>query len=280
MIFDGKLDREFIKRVLGNRVLRLNFEPADFTTPKYQNEIRALYRFAGKLQLRTYIDPSSISTSSLKSAVDKLRASSGSEYDRVFSETYNNAFGPGEVLLFLLINGAKLSGKNESFDVTAGSKKFEVKAVEINQASAGSTREGMKPAYAGFFFGGKLGFIDESTQLFNLASAINDKEKTNYIEYSKSKGISRTHIDRLRKYNKPLDIKSGNRVQTFEEIENSFRKKVIGYFQGKTVIFLSAKSPRRGDIFSVETITASDRNRIHIESVTMNNNIKPFIDVK
>lgn len=68
-------------------------------------------------------------TSALNKGIDLLRAAAGSAFSTFYQYGKNNAFGPGEVLMYYLIDGITLAGTDSSGDLALGKTSYEVKAV-------------------------------------------------------------------------------------------------------------------------------------------------------
>ena len=109
-----------------------------FKSTKYKNEIRHLLnnlffknldpQIPALTALRK-LNSLDSATSALNKGIDLLRAAAGSAFSTFYQYGKNNAFGPGEVLMYYLIDGITLAGTDSSGDLALGKTSYEVKAV-------------------------------------------------------------------------------------------------------------------------------------------------------
>lgn len=236
------LDLEFLRRA--EKVIAFNIYTKDFSTLKYKKEIQYLINkhFFPKFDLSQTIDY--VDKNRLNNLINKLKTEDLMAFERLHN--YNlKGIGPGEVTLFFLINNAVLTTDLSSgIDLIVGSKKYEVKAVQIYKESiAYDFRIGVNIFVSDI--------IDEISKLVNF-------EKMN----SKNE-IRKTTIDALRETS-----------ADFREIEEKFADRAYKYFKDHELILVNnSKSSRQGNIEAVKRIK---KEEIMIERVT-GGSIKPMI---
>jgi len=249
---DKDLDMSFIDRVLGLKLVELNFGVDDFFNLKYKREIRDIinrYLFSMD-DFDGYISSSDFTATDIQSSINKLKHRNKKAYTKLFEmlNVGRGGFGKGEVLMYYLVDDATLSGHGRPYDLSVGSDKYEVKAIKTD-----SKGEFVKD----FMFGGTINVLRVITNLFDLAEELN-------IELKDKTSIPTSVINTMRK----------SSPEKFNLIENEYRKIVASYFAEKqTIFFTSNENKVYGDILA---ITDVDPNNIFIERYT-SNALKPFI---
>src|SRR6056300_958958 len=123
------MDFEFIRKA--ERVTSFNLAEKDFMTNKYQKEIRYLYtkNFFPKFDTKLFVKKVDIT------ALNKAIAALMRENNANFYSLYNfkpGGMGPGEVLMFFLVDNAELGGAGSAgVDLVVKGKKYEIKAAQI-----------------------------------------------------------------------------------------------------------------------------------------------------
>jgi hypothetical protein len=242
------LDLEFLRRA--ERVTSFNISTKDFETLSYKKEIQHLINkhFFPKFDLsKTF---SNVDKNRLNKIISELKA----EDFRMFSRLHNynlKGVGPGEATLFFLIDNAHLGGGSSAgVDLVVGSKKYEVKAVQVNRQNVASD----------FKLGGTVNLSDIMQDMIKLSSESG-------VSSSRTE-IKKTSIEKLR--NDPKYRKK------FEEIERKYQERAYQYFKDHEVIFINnSKTKKMGDIESIKKVKRED---IMIERLT-SGTIKPMVQL-
>ena len=97
------MNNDFIKRV--TKITNLNFKASDFTSLDYKQEIQHV--------INTFLFPkfkptklNTINVDVLNSSVVKLKQEDSAAFDSLFASYNLKGVGPGEVLLYFLIDNA------------------------------------------------------------------------------------------------------------------------------------------------------------------------------
>lgn len=126
------IDMEFINRAM--KVTSFNLKPDDFISLKFKKEIQYLFNTHFFPSFDTSKTIKGVNKDKVNRLVDELKSISKSNL--FYLHTYNlKGVGPGEATLFFLIDDAHLGGgASAGVDLVAGTKKYEIKAVDIDAA--------------------------------------------------------------------------------------------------------------------------------------------------
>ena len=238
------MEKAFIDRVLGVRTF--NFRGRDFESTKYKKEIQHIIgmHYFPKFDLNKTLNK--LDQNRFNQLVEELRSESSMFLDMLHN-IKPSGIGPGEVLLYFLLNNGYLGGGSSAgVDLIDGSTNYEVKAVDVN-----SKNEALN-----FKVGGKTELAPIQASLAALCKK--------YRLPGDSTSVTKTVIDRLKQM----------APQEFQFVEDMYVDAVYGYFKGHKVIFMynSGKSK----ISRIAAIKEVQRKDISMERVT-SNTIKPLI---
>ena len=244
---DFNLDYDFIRRA--EKVTSFNLSERDFNSPKYQREIRFLYikNFFPGFDDKLFTDQ--VDAASINRGIDALKRQDLAKFQNLFKFT-PGGLGPGEVMLFFLIDNAQLGGAGSAgVDVIVGSERYEVKAAVISKNSVAS----------GFKLGGTVGL----SQLMIDLNSLRERLKL---------GGSRTEIPGS--VIKEMSLKDPD---TFAELKGRFRQiSYNSYFKNhKIIIINNTPSTNFGRIEAIKQVQFAD---IDIERVT-SGTIKPLVQL-
>jgi hypothetical protein len=239
------LRMEFINNAL--KITSFNLSPADFTKLDYKKEIQYLFNmhFFPRFDVAKTINDVNISR------LNALIATLKNEDISMFKKLHNynlKGIGPGEVMLYFLINSAKLGGGTSAgIDLIVGNMNYEVKAVNVSPDRIA--------------YGFKLGAT------FSLDDV---KKNLNKLRIKSGSGGSASEISA----NKLKDMREKFPTE-FNAIEAKFAKlSYDNYFKKHDVIFINnAKTAKIGNIEAVKRIMP---NEIFIHEVT-SGTIKPKV---
>lgn len=244
---------EFIRRV--TRVTSLNVQENDFASLTYKNSLRQLYMQHIIPELKqvftkntdgTYNGINTITKENINEKITILKKSQN--FINLF-QTKVGGLGPGEIMLYLLVNNATLSGAGKSYDISFGSNHFEVKSAMLSSN---------KKLYE-FTTGGTLEVVSSTiVAMRDLARSLNINVTGNQI------GVNQ--LNEIRK-KAPDD---------YNKIESAYKKGVVKYFENHNTIFLGSQKESRekmGTVLSLKKIQTDD---IFIYAIT-NGGIKPYI---
>lgn len=237
---------QFVRRVTQIKVF--NFEARDFLSLRYKKQIQSIIGlnwFPGfDLNKKTL---KSLNVNSFNRAVSELRKESPEHLYRLYY-TKLTGMGPGEVLLYFLLNNARLGGSNSAgVDLIDGGKNYEIKAVKVN---------GKNQAYD-FKIGGTAELAPIQTAFVQLA--------TKYKVPGTTSEFNKTNLTKLKQL-APTE---------YSELENRYIDAAYKYFKGHDVIFMSGKTSTLGNILTIKKVKRSD---ISMERIT-SNTIKPLIQL-
>lgn len=239
------LDTKFMQRAL--KVSTFNLQPKDFQSLKYKKEIRTLLatNFFPGFNLDT--TNSGVNLTYLNGLVKKLKQLSSSNFNMVFKYPLTGS-GPGEVLLYFLIdNGILGGGSSAGVDLIVDGNGYEVKAVDV-------TRDG----YAINF---KLGSTFQVSDLVKRAQDI----KKQIGEFGSE--VNKTTISKIKEVY----------PDEWNKLENDFRDRAYNnYFKNHPIIFMYNKTQKIGEVISIKEVKKED---IEFERVT-SGVIKPKIRVR
>lgn len=240
------LDTDFIRRA--TKITSFNIMASDFTSIRYKNELRHLF----SIHIIPELEDAGYSSNIDTSLNNKIRVLKTSPYfDSLFN--YNlKGVGPGEVMLYLLVDSAKLGGGSSAgVDIVTNAGGYEIKAVKLSAD---------KKFMSDFKLGGTV------KEMPNLIVALVELANKLRIPVSRTE-IPKSTIASI-KQKAPGD---------FAKIEAQYSKAAGNYFAGHPTIFMNATPSRDsfGTLIAVKNVKSSD---IKIERVT-SNTIKPIISV-
>lgn len=238
------MDAEFIKRA--TKVTSFNLNAKDFESLKHKKEIQYLFKmhFFPKFDLSKTMK--GMDANKLNSLIAELKSIDKAMFTKLHK--YNlKGVGPGEVVLYFLVDDAHLGGGSSAgVDLVVGSKKYEIKAVD---------QTGDGKYVRNFKVGGTFSLSDVVTGIQKLAK-----------KYKVATGseVSTTKIRTLReKY-----------AKEFGPLEKKYQELTYNnYFKNHDVIFMRNSTAKIGDIIAVKRVKKDD---ITIDAVT-SGTIKPFV---
>jgi hypothetical protein len=239
------LNFEFIRKA--EKVTSFNLVEKDFTSPKFKKEIRYLYVKNFFPNFNTDLFTKQVKADKLNKAIEALKKEDAARFNNLIGFT-PGGLGPGEVMLYFLIDDAQLGGAGSAgVDVVVGSNKYEVKAVKVSKDDVASD----------FKLGGTV-------PLSNLIMSLNTlREKLNL-------GGSRTEMAKS-----IIDQMKKQAPDEYGKIEHSYQQITYNnYFKNHEIIFINNGSgPKYGTIEAVKQVKISD---IMIERAT-SGTIKPLV---
>lgn len=239
------LNFEFIRKA--EKVVSFNLVERDFMSTKYKKEIRYLYIKNFFPNFDTTLFTKQVNIDKLNKAIDALKREDLNKFRDLVGFT-PRGIGPGEVMLYLLIDDAYLGGSSSAgVDIMVGTQKFEVKAAEISKN---------KTAY-NFKLGGTVPLADIIVKLNDLGDKFNfDVSRTT---------ITGTTLDRMR----------AQIGAEYDKIENLYKEVAYNnYFKDHEVIFINNNnSSQFGRVEAIKQVQKAD---ITIERVT-SGTIKPRV---
>ena len=252
------LDRAFIRKALP-KIKTLQLTVADFKSLDKKAEIQFLFSafyFKKKFDWKklTIKTLSSKNVEEVNKLIKELKASSN------FNAIYNYTFqgiGPGEVMLYYLINNATLKGTGGSGDLRIGNKKIEAKAAGINWT---------KNTARLFGLGSKALADADKKRIENRLDRLLKKNRMG--KYEGNDNISPSIITKLREKD-PRGMKSLDKDYAKVVVKNYFSKHDMLFFDNEP------KSSRRGEIAFVGKIKQQNIE-IHQKS-SFHNGIIPIV---
>lgn len=239
------MDKDFIRRA--TKITSFNLIPKDFESLKYKKEIQTLFNTHFFPEFNLANTSKGVDLSKLNSNIQALKNEDFSLFQNLHK--YNlKGIGPGEVTLFFLIDNAHLGGgASAGVDLVVGSKKYEVKAVDVSS-----------DGYAiNFKTGGTFNTSDIIARLMQLKKDVN----------AGGEGVNKSALEAIkRKYPDEL-----------ENIKNTYVDRVYeNYFKNHEIIFIRNTTRKMGNI---EAIIKPKKNQIQLEVVT-SGVIKPKVKIK
>lgn len=236
------MDRTFIKRATS--VTSFNLVPQDFQSTRYKKELQFIFKmhFFPKFDLSDTTN--NVNLIKLNANIQKLKTENFELFKKMHS--YNlKGIGPGEVTLFFLINDAHLGGgASQGVDLVVGSKKYEVKAVDLSADNYAKN----------FKMGGSFDLSDVINGLMDLKKKVS----------AGGEGVNTAALDAIRKkYPTELDTL----ITTFRE--RAYEK----YFKDHEIIFIQNSTRKIGNIVAIKKVKKED---IFLDRVT-SGVIKPII---
>lgn len=185
----------------------------------------------------------SIDMSSINSSIEMLKRNNSSSLNEIYNLKPKKDAGPGEFLLYFLINSSSIEGTG---DLKLSGQTYEVKSAKI------STNFGGKHAYD--FETGTYKAVDTIYQLNLLAESFFNRK----IPYH---SLPKSAIDQLKN------------TEQYESIKNNYAKNVVdNYFKSDKIIIFNRKTKL---ISAIKKIKPED---VSIERITRGS-IKPLIKI-
>ena len=216
MLSQSPEEYKFLKRVLSRG--NLEFQPGDFESTKFKRVIQqliALKWFNKSRDIKTF---KGVDLEKLQSGISQLKGKNKKAYEKLFSyKPVGSNPGPGEVVLYFLIDDAVIAGDNsKGIDLIVGSAKYEVKGAKV----------GAKHGLYGFQTGGTVGDADIKSEFLKLKDKIENP----------SKGRNTVTTSDLEKMEKqvPSDYK-----KLLSKYQNAVHDE---YFSKKEIIFFNANA--------------------------------------
>ena len=240
------LDLEFIKRA--EVVSSFNVTGADFSSTKYKKEIQYLItkHFFPNFDISN--TASTFQESAVNSVISMLKSESSTKFETLLSWTPKGV-GPGEVLLYYIIDDCSLGGGSSAgVDITSGNTGYEVKAADLN-------KDGY---FVNFRLGGTANIGAPLTAASEIKTALGLKGRATEINKADMAAIAKSRFAQ----------------RWVEEVEAPYKKVAYEYFKGHDTIFIINKTPKsiRGQCFA-KTIGPND---VELDVVT-GGTIKPKI---
>ena len=239
-----KLNMDMIERAL--KTTSFDLKPSDFLTSKYQAEIRYLFTlgYFPKFDSKNFVNR--VDVKALNKSILELKRESSQKFGSLYKYKLSGV-GPGEVMMFFLIDGARLGGGlSTAVDLFVRNKKYEIKSAKVSNKGL---------AYD-FRLGGTV-------PLNRVMTALNDIRVEHKLGGSSS-SISGDVIDSMRQ----------KASFEFSNVEKEYGRLVEEYFNGHEVIFMNnSDTSKMGHIESIQKVVASD---VTIERLT-SGTVKPRI---
>lgn len=250
-----ELDMEFIANA--TKIKSFNLRGADFQTLKYKKEIQFLYAtylFKG-FDLSKL--PNDLNVSQANKAIDKLKSIDRSNFNALY-DFQPKGVGPGEALLFFLINNAAIGGGSSAgVDIIISGKQYEVKAANLSKD---------KKSVRGFRLGGTVDVSQE------VNAAVRLKNELGFTTKGKGKAEVNTSQIKAIKAKYPLE---------WDQIRKSYINKAYKYLAANPVIFMNNNrsggklTSGAGNIIAEKTVRRQD---IEIDTITQGG-IKPKVQL-
>mgnify|MGYP001197403906 FL=1 len=275
MAYDPKLEKEdnlFIKKALGRT--SFNIKDNEFLI-KNQKAIRRLYAQYQFPNLTEDLFVEGLKKDAINKSIKKLKEDGQKDvYKDVFKYRYGKQ-GPGELILYLLVNNISLAGQAPGDIITERNGTYEVKAV---QKPAKGTYANQ---YTGFFLGAfkvnanpdKVDVDLEKNVPSSLKTALKIKElAVKYKDITRFTDETRTEVG-----GKIIDImRSDPRIKAeFAPLEKDFAKLAYQYFKEFPVIFFDNR-PNQTTYGEILEICKVPQDRIQIERITQDK-MKPAV---
>lgn len=259
----NNLDKEFIAKA--QRQFVFDIPSTAWTSTKYKKEIQYLLgtNIFPKFNLSKTIKGTPRSAEQINKLIVELKSYGKEAFEKIYKYPTNSGYGPGEVILYFLLNDCTLGGGSSAgVDVNVGTKKYEVKSV-------------LNPAMDNYSYvkGFKIGGTLNTATMVSDALAIKEaaiKEGAIKLNNEKS-GVSSTQIKDLKnnkKYHK----------EWHDKVEVPFQKAAGAYLSSHPVIFMINTSPKEkiGEVVYFGNINPAN---VTVDVVTAGI-IKPMVKIK
>jgi len=261
---DG-LDVDFIRNASASNSFKLNAK--DFQSLKYKNEIRFLIskRWFPDLQMSD-IFVSKVDLNKLNNSLNKMYGLNTLSFIELL-DYIPKGMGPGEVLLYFILDNAHLGGGNSAgVDIVDNGVEYEIKAV--NRKKDGTLYN--------FKLGGTVRIAKILDAILNLKDELLNFDKT--IKEGETTGINNDHLEGF-KSKKFLKHIKNIKMAGWEELKLQFQDVAYnGYFKNHPIVFVGSKSANKQETGRIYSILNVKQNQIGM-SVT-SGTIKPTIKSK
>jgi hypothetical protein len=239
----------------------------DLETTDYKNEIRFLIarRYFPGLDISGITMASVTTTAAMNKALNTLYKLNPSGYTELL-EREISGLGPGELILFFLLDNASVGGGNSAgVDIIDNGTPYEVKAV--NKTGDGKL--------VNFKLGGTVNISDVQSKILKLKAELLKFDPS--IAEGEKTGVNNDHMkgfesDEFIEHCKNMKIKD-----SFADLNDYFQKIAYnGYFKNHPIIFMGSKSASKADKGRVYDIVQVTKKMVGIHKVT-NGTIKPYV---
>lgn len=239
----------------------------DLETTDYKNEIRFLIarRYFPGLDISGITMASVTTTAAMNKALNTLYKLNPSGYTELL-EREISGLGPGELILFFLLDNASVGGGNSAgVDIIDNGTPYEVKAV--NKTGDGKL--------VNFKLGGTVNISDVQSKILKLKVELLKFDPS--IAEGEKTGVNNDHMkgfesDEFIEHCKNMKIKD-----SFADLNDYFQKIAYnGYFKNHPIIFMGSKSASKADKGRVYDIVQVTKKMVGIHKVT-NGTIKPYV---
>jgi hypothetical protein len=238
------LDKQMIERAL--RSTSFDLKPSDFTYYKYQEEIRYLFTlgYFPKFDSKYFVPR--INQRDLNQAIAALKRESAQKFSDMYKYKLSG-IGPGEVLLFFLVDDSKLGGGNAaSVDLFTKGGNYEIKSAKLSNDGQ---------AYD-FRLSGTISLVKIISDL--------DKIRVRLKLSGGNNSMSAQLIDDMRK----------KASYDFLQVEKEYAEMVANSFKEKVIFMNNSTSPSKmGNVEGIQKVKPED---VTIERVT-GGTVKPRI---
>jgi len=237
------LNLDFILQ--SERITYFNLKTCDFQSLEYKKEIQYLIskHFFSHFDLNNMIE--TIDISKINHIIKQLKLTDMNKFCMLFKYPLAGC-GPGEVLLYYILNSAKIcGGSSAGVDIITSCGEYEVKAVIVSP----------NRYVRDFKLGGTFSLSDIMADIYCL------KEELGF----KGSEVNKSEIDLIKKTfpNKWKSIENGYKDLSYEN-----------YFKNHDIIFMTNnKTSKMGDIVSIKRVSRDD---VFIDRVT-SGTIKPIV---
>jgi hypothetical protein len=259
---DG-LDVDFIRSVSASNAF--NLKAKDFQSLTYKNEIRFLIskRWFPDLQMSD-IFISKVDLNKLNSSLDKMYSLNTLSFMELL-DYIPKGMGPGEVLLYFILDNAHLGGGNSAgIDIIDNGTEYEIKAV--NRKKDGTLYN--------FKLGGTVRIAKILDSILNLKDELLNFDKT--IKEGETTGINNDHLKGFESKKFLKHIKNIN-IKGWDDLLKEFQDVAYnGYFKNHPIIFVGSKKANKKETGRIFSILNVKQNQIGM-SVT-SGTIKPSVN--
>lgn len=208
-------DSEYVDRSL--RVTAVDIPKRDFEGLARKNDIREVFKRTFITEKRgsawnwSRVALENVNKDQINNSIGIIKSfTEGSDFDKIYKYPHK---GPGEVLLYLILNRAKLMpDKDAEVDMDVGGNKYQIKSYKTSDDAVKDLR---------------ISGLEISTTANKLMAL---KES---VGMQRGKGVSKTEIDVIKR----------TKLNEFKEIEKEFKELIYtNYFSKVEFIFLDSSS--------------------------------------
>lgn len=243
------LDMEFISRAM--KVTSFNLVSKDFESLKHKKEIQHLFNlnFFPNADMSKMLDR--VDQKKMNALIATLRKENSSNFESLYR--YNiKGVGPGEVMLYFILNNGHLGGGSSAgLDLVVGSKGYEVKAVDYSPQGYVNN----------FKVGGTFSMAD-------IMRGVQDLKKAAGL--GSGSEVNGAHLAAIEKQF-PEEIK-----RYYDQYADVTYK---NYFKNHEIIFLSNKKGGGYQLGDVIAVMQVKKEQIRFERIT-SGTIKPRVMMK